>query len=268
MSGLVIVIDKVSGPSSFDVVRDVRRIFHGEKTGHAGSLDPFATGALVLLLGKATKLSGALLNADKRYEAVAHLGIATDSMDCTGKITQSAEIPPLTGEEIAKVLSGFEGVWEQTPPMYSAKKIQGVRLYSLARKNIEVKRETIPVELFEVVFQKWEPPYLHFRVHCSKGTYIRALADEIGKRLGTVAHLSQLRRLSCGPFKLEESVTVEELRQNTKLYLDASYQNYVRLLTFEGYGRPNPENSSLRGSFPKDPRGMGLPFQEHNVKTL
>lgn len=247
MSGLVLVIDKVRGPSSFDVVRDVRRIFNNEKTGHAGSLDPFATGALVLLLGKATKLSGALLNADKRYRAVALLGTATDSMDCTGNPTETVAIPPLTESDIRSTLQGFEGIWEQTPPMYSAKKIDGVRLYKLARKNVEVKRETVPVELFEVKLLKWEAPYLHFEVHCSKGTYIRALADEIGRRLGTVAHLSELRRLACGPFQLDESVTVEALGEDPRSYLEAAYKNYVRLLTFEGYGRPNPERSHRDG---------------------
>lgn len=240
MSGLVLVMDKHQGPSSFDIVRDVRRIFHGEKTGHAGSLDPFATGVLVLLLGKATKLSGALLNADKSYAGVAKLGVLTDSMDCTGVVTGEMAVPELTEESIRSVLKSFEGEWLQTPPMHSAKKIQGVRLYELARKNLHVDREQIPVDLYRVDLTKWESPYLHFEVHCSKGTYIRALADEIGKRLGTFAHLSELRRLSCGPFLLSESVTVEKLREKTELYLEGGYRNYVRLLTQEGYGRPNP----------------------------
>lgn len=264
MSGLVLVIDKVQGPSSFDVVRDVRRIFHGEKTGHAGSLDPFATGALVLLLGKATKLSGALLNADKRYFGIAKLGVATDSLDCTGNVTETRDVPPLSEQTITQVLKSFEGIWEQTPPMYSAKKVQGVRLYQLARKNVEIKREVVPVEIFELNLKRWESPYLHFEVHCSKGTYVRALADEIGKKLGTVAHLSELRRLSCGPFQLSEGVTVETLRENTKHYLEGGYQNYVRLLTFEGYGRPNPKGLGNSVNL----RGRGLPFREHSANTL
>lgn len=238
----VLVIDKDAGPSSFDVVRDVRRVFKNAKTGHAGSLDPFATGVLVLLLGKATKLSGALLNADKSYHATAKLGVRTNSMDLTGEVTEEKPVPALTEKEIQNVLKSFEGEWQQLPPMFSAKKQKGVRLYELARKNIEVERERIPVELYRVELKKWEAPFLEFEVHCSKGTYVRALADEIGLKLGTVAHLTGLRRLSCGPFEITESVTVAKLKENPAAYVEAGYDNYVRLLTAEGFGRPNPRN--------------------------
>ena len=240
MNESLLVIDKVAGPSSFDVVRQVRRLFGGVKVGHAGSLDPFATGVLVLLLGKATKLSNALLNADKSYLATMKLGESTDSMDRTGLVTETKEIPPLTLEQIGQVLKSYEGEWHQMPPMFSAKKIQGVRLYELARQNISVPREKIPVQLYKVEVLSYEHPLVKFEVHCSKGTYIRSLADDIGKRLGTVAHLHELKRLSCGDFSLEDSVTVEELGKDVNGWRPRGYQNYVKLLSAEGMVRKSP----------------------------
>lgn len=256
MNGSVLVIDKTVGPSSFDVVRDVRRIFRGEKVGHAGSLDPFATGVLVVLLGKATKLSGALLNADKSYLATLKLGEATDSMDCTGGTVQAAAIPELSVEEVQSVLKSFEGEWLQVPPMFSAKKKDGVRLYELARKNISVEREPIPVQLYCVELVHLELPYIQFRVHCSKGTYIRVLADEVARRLGTVGHLSALRRLSCGGFVLEESVTVQELAKSQENWHQVGFRNYCRLLSSERLHRPQlpiSDNDGKRHAY----NGMG-----------
>jgi tRNA pseudouridine55 synthase len=238
MLGSVLVIDKSIGPTSFDVVRDVRRFYRGEKVGHAGSLDPFATGVLVLLLGKATKLSGTLLNADKSYAATLKLGEATDTMDCTGTVIKTAPLVDITEERVREVLKSFEGEWMQVPPMYSAKKKEGVRLYELARKNIEIDREPIPVQLYRVEFKQMELPYISFEVHCSKGTYIRVLADEIGKRLSSVAHLSALRRLTCGGFSIDESVTVDTLSKEAGNWLEKGYKNYIRLLTSERLHRP------------------------------
>jgi len=147
MDEAVLVIDKVAGPTSFDIVKQVRKFTRIKKVGHAGTLDPFATGALVLLTGRATKLSNALINADKRYQAVIKLGEATDSLDHTGKIVESCPVPALEAEQVKQILRGFIGEWKQMPPMFSAKKVQGVRLYELARKNITVKREPISVQL-------------------------------------------------------------------------------------------------------------------------
>src|SRR4051812_2619692 len=132
----LLIIDKTPGPSSFDIVREVKRLSAGEKVGHTGSLDPFASGVLVLLLGKATKLSNCLLNADKSYRALVKLGDSTDTMDRTGTTRETKPIPELTREKVDEVLKSFLGEWLQTPPMYSAKKIRGVRLYELARQQI------------------------------------------------------------------------------------------------------------------------------------
>ena len=244
MKETLLIIDKVPGPSSFDVVREVKKLV-GEKVGHTGSLDPFASGVLVLLTGKATKLSNALLNADKRYRACVQLGQSTDTMDRTGTVQESKAIPKLTFDEVDKVVKAFEGTWLQTPPMFSAKKLNGVRLYELARANTNVRRLPIPVQLYSMKTITYEEPFLQFEVHCSKGTYIRSLADELGRRLGTVAHLSELRRLSCGEFTIEESVMLEELSANLSAHMVKGYQNYVRLLRNEGLIRP-------RSAAPKD----------------
>lgn len=243
----VLVIDKHAGPSSFDIVRGTKPFVPGLKIGHAGSLDPFATGVLVVLIGRATKLSNALLNADKQYYATMKLGDSTDTMDRTGTVVATKPVPELTEAEIKACLKGFEGVWEQTPPMYSAKKIRGVRLYELARNQIHVRRQPIPVQLHRVQLKKIQLPYIEFEVECSKGTYIRSLADEIGKRLGTVAHLAELRRLSCGDFTLSESVTMERLAQDPGGTLKSGYHNYVKLLRAEGLVRS--ANRSRQTSF-------------------
>lgn len=238
MNESCLIIDKIPGPTSFDVVRAVKRLSGGAtKVGHTGSLDPFASGVLVLLLGKATKLSHALLNADKSYRAICKLGEATDSMDRTGNISETKPVPELTAEAIDKVLQAFKGVWMQTPPMYSAKKQKGVRLYELARKNISVEREPIPVNLYEMKLISYQAPILEFEVHCSKGTYIRSLADEIGKRLGTVAHLAELRRLTCGSFSLDEAISLEQLKEQFPELVKKGYQNYIKLLRSEGVVR-------------------------------
>lgn len=238
MENGVLIIDKTIGPSSFDVVREIRKWTAIKRVGHAGSLDPFATGVLVILTGKATKLSNALLNADKRYRAVIKLGEATDSMDCTGQVTSQEAIPALSVESIKTCLASFVGEWLMTPPMYSAKKVQGVRLYELARKNITIKREPIPVELYDLKLVSFDGTFLEFEVHCSKGTYIRSLGDEIAKRLGTLGHLTALRRLSCGPFSIEQSLTVDSLKNSAPDWQQEAYRNYVKLLSAEGVVRP------------------------------
>lgn len=231
---MVFVIDKHAGPTSFDVVREVRKITGERKVGHSGSLDPFATGALVVLLGRATKLSGLLLNADKKYRAVAKLGEETDSLDVTGEVVKTLPIPALTPDEIRRTLDSFRGEWLQHAPMFSAKKVHGVRLYELARQQIYVRRPPIPVQIYEIELIQYEAPYLHFEVHCSKGTYVRSLADEIGKRLGTVAHLSELRRLSCGEFRLDEAVTLPRFETEYEAVREEGRRNYLRLLRSEG----------------------------------
>lgn len=244
MENGVLVIDKSVGPSSFDVVREVRKVTGIKRVGHAGSLDPFATGVLVVLTGKATKLSNALLNADKRYQAVIKLGQSTDSMDCTGKVNAEADVPSFRPDEVKACLDSFRGEWSMVPPMFSAKKIQGVRLYELARKNMVVQRDPILVQLYDLKMISFDGGSLTFEVHCSKGTYIRSLGDEIAKRLGTLGHLSELRRLSCGPFFIEQSLSVEQLKENRADSMGAAYLNYLKLLSVEGVVRTQPVRHS------------------------
>lgn len=237
----VLVVDKEAGPSSFEVVKKVRWLAGGIRTGHAGSLDPFATGVLVILLGKATKLSDRLLNADKRYRAVMKLGVRTDSMDCTGEVTENKSIPILTRDQVEAVLKSFEGEWNQTPPTFSAKKLHGVRLYELARQNIHVRLTKIPVQLYEMRLLGMDLPFIEFEVFCSKGTYIRSLADELGLRLGTVAHLHSLERTESGCFSLQESVKVGAIDPQDEKVWDLAYRNYIKLLRLPGMGAVNPE---------------------------
>lgn len=226
----LLVIDKSPGPTSFDIVREVKRLCAAEKVGHTGSLDPFASGVMVLLLGRATKLSQSLLEADKVYRAKLKLGVQTDSFDCTGRVVQEQEVPIISQEMVESVLKGFVGIWEQVPPAYSAKKINGVRLYALARQDIHVRLAPIPVQLFKLELVSFEAPYIEFIVHCSKGTYVRSLASEIGKRLSTVAHLVELRRLACGTFSVDESVTLPRFAETVLDCLDTGYGNYVKYL--------------------------------------
>lgn len=223
-------IDKSPGPTSFDVIRELKKADRTLKVGHTGSLDPFASGVLILLVGRATKLSQHLLNADKRYFAKVKLGQATDSMDLTGEVVENKPVPELTAESVDAVLQSFQGTWEQLPPMYSAKKVHGVRLYELARQQIKVRRAPIPVSLYELKLLKLEGESFEFEVFCSKGTYVRSLADELGRRLGTVGHLTELRRLSCGPFPVEESESIASVVADLPGALERGYRNYLLLL--------------------------------------
>lgn len=241
------IVDKPEGPSSFDMVRRIKRLYPREKVGHAGSLDPFATGVLVVLLGRATKLSNALLNADKKYRAKIFLGKATDSMDCTGKVTEEVPVPELTAADVEAVLQGLEGEWMQTPPMFSAKKVNGVRLYELARQNIAIPREQNAVQLYSLKLISLNGNELVFEAHCSKGTYVRSLADEIARKLNTVGHLVELRRLACGPFEIEEAKTPDAIEKEPKEERIKGYDHFVRLLRSEAVLRGREKKSVVVG---------------------
>lgn len=248
MKEAVFVVDKEPGPTSFDVVRQVKRLFPGVKVGHSGSLDPFASGVLVLLLGRATKLSGLLLNADKEYDATLLLGTATDAMDRTGKVVQELPVPPLDAAAVASCLQSFVGTWNQVPPMFSAKKVQGVRLYQLARKNIEIVREAVPVQLHKLELERFESPEVQFRVACSKGTYIRSLAAEVASKLGTCGHLTGLRRTACGSYRLEEAETLAQIAEDPAGALRRGYANYVRLVREEMLARRRQGSARAEGA--------------------
>lgn len=206
----ILLVDKSKGPSSFKLVQTLRKCLGVKKIGHAGTLDPFATGVMVMLIGRRyTRLSNTFLNCDKEYIAEVRLGITTDTYDSEGKVLwQSSEIPSL--DHILKALEQFQGEVEQIPPMFSAKKKQGKKLYELARKGEEVEREPIKIQL-ETHFIRYEYPFLELRIVCSKGTYIRSIAYDLGQILGCGAHLSNLRRTRSGQFTLENCIKEEEI---------------------------------------------------------
>lgn len=199
----ILLIDKPIGKTSFSLVSALRRILGVRKIGHAGTLDPFATGVMVLLIGRdMTRLSDRFLCEDKEYIAQVYLGASTDTHDCDGKVTSTSPLIP-SEEEIHEILQKFQGQTEQIPPMHSAKKVNGKKLYELARKGKVIERRPVTVNL-ETKFLKYEYPYLDIHVKCSKGTYIRTIADDMGKLLGCGAHLSALRRTRSGQFKIED----------------------------------------------------------------
>lgn len=206
----ILLIDKAKGRTSFSLVGALRKRLGVKKIGHAGTLDPFATGVMVMLIGRNyTRLSDQFLCSDKEYVAELHFGTTTDTFDCDGTIIeQNDKVPTL--EEVKEALKHFHGEIEQIPPMYSAKKIQGKKLYDLARKGIEVERAAVKVQV-QTDFIRYEYPILELRIACSKGTYIRSIAYDLGKRLGCGAHLTNLRRTRSGIFLLENCIGDEEL---------------------------------------------------------
>ena len=201
----IFVINKPAGITSHDVVDAIRRKFDIKRVGHAGTLDPMATGVLVILVGKATKLSAKFMQYDKEYIATLFLGKSTDTQDSTGK---TLETRPLNGIEaglVRKTLNSFLGEIEQIPPMISAKKYKGKKLYELARKGKTVPRKPCMIKIHEIELLDFSPPEFVFRVRCSKGTYVRTLCESIGKRLGYPAHMSGLSRTISGEFSLKEA---------------------------------------------------------------
>jgi tRNA pseudouridine55 synthase len=207
----ILLVDKAEGSTSFQLVSLLRRITHVEKIGHAGTLDPFATGVMVMLIGKEfTRRSEEFLSSDKKYRAALTLGIATDTFDKDGQITsQNERIPSCL--EIEKAIEQFQGTIAQIPPMFSAKKIQGQKLYHLARQGISIERKAVLVTLNTQLIS-YQYPFLEIEVACTKGTYIRSIASEIGEKLGTGAHLSKLCRLQSGSFTLDQCVSHEQLK--------------------------------------------------------
>lgn len=204
-----LLVDKPPGPTSHDVVDRVRRRFGIRKVGHAGTLDPNATGLLVLLLGRGTKLSEKLMAADKVYEGTLKLGETTDTYDADGVITATAPVPPLTLEDLNVAAAAFEGDLMQAPPMVSAAKVGGVPLYKLARKGVEVERKPRLVHVYSFRFAAYQEPLGTFRVSCTKGTYVRSLVHDLGRKLGCGAHLATLRRIASGPLKVEDALPLE-----------------------------------------------------------
>ena len=205
-----ILIDKPAGPTSHDVVDAIRSQFRIKKVGHCGTLDPNATGLLIIVLGRGTKLSEKLMSDDKVYEGSIKFGETTDSYDAAGELTGSLPVPPLTLAELNEAASPFVGDIMQMPPMVSAIKKDGVPLYKLARKGIEVEREARLIHIYNFRFLDYQEPTGWFRVACTKGTYVRSLAHDLGQKLGCGAHLSTLRRTVSGKFDVADAIEFEK----------------------------------------------------------
>jgi len=210
----ILIIDKPSGITSHDCVDLVRKKLKTKRVGHSGTLDPVATGVLVLLVGKATKLFSKFVSFDKEYEATLKLGIVTSTGDSEGKILSEADIAHLTEADVRKVFEEFVGQREQVPPMVSAIKHHGQRLYELARRGIEVERKSRPINLYELKITRMQLPEIDFFVRCSKGTYIRRLGEEIGEKLGVGGFISYIRRVSLGPFSIKEAAKIEDVNES------------------------------------------------------
>lgn len=208
----ILLLDKPSGMTSNEALQRVKRLYFARKAGHTGSLDPLASGMLPICLGEATKASGFLLDADKRYWVRCKLGERTNTGDSEGEVVESRPVGRYTETEVETVLDRFRGTISQVPPMYSALKHQGQRLYALARQGVEVEREPREVNIHELVLRRLDGDCLEFEVHCSKGTYVRTLAEDIGEALGCGAHVTGLRRTLVGPYREEQMVTMERLQ--------------------------------------------------------
>jgi tRNA pseudouridine55 synthase len=205
----LLLLNKPAGLSSNQALQQVKRLLRAKKAGHTGSLDPAATGMLPLCFGEATKVCAYLLDADKTYRVTAKLGTATDSGDATGTETARAEVPALSSDDWNVILQGFMGDSLQVPPMYSALKKDGKRLYELARKGEVVEREPRPIRIDEIELLEAAGPRLVFRVRCSKGTYIRSLVEDIAARAGTVGHTASLHRENVGDFRAEDMLDLK-----------------------------------------------------------
>ena len=212
VSGIVL-LDKPAGLTSNRALQRVRRLYRAGKAGHTGSLDPLATGMLPVCLGTATKVCSHLLDARKSYLVTARLGQATDTGDAEGAIVGESPAVEFPRETVEKVFDGFTGEYEQVPPMYSALKHKGQRLYKLARQGIEVPRKPRTVRIFELKVRRLRPPELEFEVTCSKGAYVRTLVEDCARALGTLGHVRALRRTSVGPFGEAQMVTLAKLEE-------------------------------------------------------
>jgi len=207
----ILLVDKPSGPTSHDIVAAIRSHFRFNKVGHGGTLDPQATGLLVILLGKGTKLSNRFAGSDKNYEGIMKLGVSTDSQDAQGTVLREADFSQVTPEQITAATAKMTGDIMQMPPMVSAVKINGVPLYKLARKGETIEREPKLIHVYEFTLLSFTLPHVSFFLRCSKGTYVRTLCSDIGDSLGCGAHLEQLRRTRCGDFSIEDAVPFDQV---------------------------------------------------------
>ena len=207
----VLVIDKPQGPTSFEVVRRVRSALGLKRAGHTGTLDPMATGVLPVCLGEATKLAGLLTEGDKAYDAVVRLGVVTDTQDVTGTVLETRAVPPLSTDLLEAALQRFRGTFSQVPPMYSAVKVKGKRLYERARAGESVERTPRQVTVYSLVLRDFSASECTLSVRCSKGFFVRTLAEDLGRTLGCGGALKSLRRTASGPFGLDRTLPLSQV---------------------------------------------------------
>ena len=225
-----LLVDKPAGPTSHDVVDVLRRRFGVPKVGHCGTLDPNATGLLVILLGRATKLSEKLMASDKTYQGTIKFGETTDSYDADGEVVASLPVPPLTLEQLNELAGSFAGDQLQIPPMVSAVKKNGIPLYKLARKGIEVERKPKLIHIYKFVFLDYAEPIGRFEVFCTKGTYVRSLAHELGDKVGCGAHLASLRRTVSGQFSVADAMALDALLAGSRADLEQRIIPFLKLV--------------------------------------
>lgn len=269
MNGIIIV-DKPSGKTSHDIVSMMRRIYKTRRVGHTGTLDPMATGVLPICIGNATKAADMLTAADKKYSAVLKLGVTTDTLDIEGTILEERNVN-VTENDIRNTIASFEGEIEQFPPMYSAVKQNGKRLYELAREGKVVEREKRKIKIFSIDIKEIELPYIKIDVHCSKGTYIRSLCDDIGSKLGCGAIMTQLRRTETAGFAIDEAHTIDEIEnlENPEQLLietDELFKEYNKIKLNE-----KQEKSILNGvrmTWRNGTEGKYYRLYSHNDKFL
>jgi len=215
----ILNINKPPNRTSFSIVAMVKRLSSERRVGHAGTLDPSATGVLPVCLGQGTRVTEFLMDTTKTYQAQIELGVTTDTYDDSGRIIQESDPSGISQEQLESALASFHGLIQQTPPMYSAVKYQGKRLYQLARAGIQVERKSRPVRIYHLEMKDWLSPTVTIEVVCGKGTYIRSLAHDLGEALGCGANLKNLARLQCGPFHIREAISLPQLE-------DAFYHGY------------------------------------------
>ena len=219
----ILLLDKPSGITSNDALQRVKRLYFARKAGHTGSLDPLASGVLPICMGEATKISAFLLDADKHYRVRCQLGVRTSTGDAEGEVLETRAVGSYSPQQLEAVLQQFRGSIEQIPPMYSALKHQGQRLYKLARQGVEVERQPRSVQIHTLTLGGQGDDWIDIEVHCSKGTYVRTLVEDLGEQLGCGAHVSALRRTGVGPYddsQLVSIATLEELKQRDPAAMD------------------------------------------------
>ncbi|AKC31837.1 tRNA pseudouridine(55) synthase TruB [Candidatus Pantoea carbekii] len=252
----ILLIDKQQGVSSNTVLQKVKRLFNIRKAGHTGALDPLATGMLPICLGDATKFSQYLINSDKRYRVIARLGESTDTFDADGSIINTRFVA-VTQNKLKIALESFRGSILQVPPMFSALKYRGRPLYEYARKQIKVERAARPIFIYELLLIRWKSNELELEIHCSKGTYIRSIIDDLGEKLGCGAHVTMLRRLQVSHYTTEKMVTLKKLQE---LVHNANIHSISSLIVLNPFLLPmdslvaNCPEIHLQKSLPKDSR--------------